>query len=79
MDLEQIIQLRDEKQKQLTVLLQNKSKVDEKYGQVALEIARLEVTKRELNNSRQKANALIQVLKVEIDSLKNAYFNEKQQ
>lgn len=79
MHLEQIIQQRDQKQKQLSVLLQNKATVDEEYGKVSLEMARLEVRKKELGIARGKANGLIQVLKVEIESLKDAYFNAKNQ
>lgn len=77
MDLEEIIQLRDTKQKQLTVLLQNKGKIDEEYGSLALEMAQLEVKKRKLMNSRTKAGALISVIRVEIENLKDLYFSTK--
>ena len=79
MELEKIIQLRDEKQKQLTALLKNKGAVDEEYGEVSLAIAKLEVRKGELRNAKTKAGSLIQILRVEIDNLKDAYFNAKAQ
>ena len=75
MDLNEIILKRDEKQKQLTKLLENKGVVDQEYGEVSLQIARLEVRKKELGIARQKAASLIAIVKVEIQSLTDNYFN----
>jgi hypothetical protein len=79
MDLEQISQKKDEKQKQLQKLLENKAAVDEEYGKVSLEIARLEVRKRELGIARTKAASIIAIVKVEIQSLTDNFFNKKAQ
>ena len=79
MDLEQISQKKDEKQKQLQKLLENKATVDEEYGKVSLEIARLEVRKRELGIARAKAASIIAIVKVEIQSLTDNFFNKKAQ
>ena len=79
MDLEQITQKKDEKQKQLQKLLENKAAVDEEYGRVSLEIARLEVRKRELGIARAKAASIIAIVKVEIQSLTDNFFNKKAQ
>ena len=79
MDLNDIILKRDEKQKQLTVLLKNKATIDEEYGEIQLQIARLEVRKNELRNARTKAAGLIAIVRIEIESLKDSYFNTKAQ
>jgi hypothetical protein len=53
--------------------------VDQEYGEVSLQIARLEVRKKELGIARQKAASLIAIVKVEIQSLTDNYFNTKAQ
>lgn len=79
MDLEQIIQERDKKQKELTALLTSKAVIDEQYGNLALELAKLEVKKKEMMIAKQKVGALIQVLRIEIENLKDGYWNAKNQ
>ena len=74
-DVNEIIQKRDLKEKELVKTLEQKGVVDEEYGQVSIEIAKLEVKKKELSIARDKARSIINVLRVELENLKKLFLS----
>ena len=79
-------------------MVNDKSVVDQAYGEIALQVAKLdikrkgileqayklgremsekEVERRELSNARIKASASIKVLTIQIENLKQEYFNTR--
>jgi len=74
---EELANLRDEKDKQLVFLLQQKSVIDQEYAEVSLQIARLDLRKKELSAARVKVGALLSVARIESSNLKDRFFTSK--
>lgn len=79
MTLEEIIQLRDVKQKELSELIKAIAVVSCSYGELDIEIAKLDLKKKELRQALIKSKSKKACLEIEIEQLKNAYFNAKAQ
>lgn len=77
MTLEQIIQERDLKQKELAELIASQAIVAERKGELEIEIAKLDLTRKELSQGLIKSRARIKVLGLEVEQLKNQYFSQR--
>jgi len=78
MTLDEIIKLRDAKQTELTELIKAIAVVSTSYGELDISIARLDLQKKELRQALIKSKSKKQCLDIEIEQLRNAYFNAKQ-
>ena len=77
MKLDEIIALRDQKQTELTELTASQAIVAEEYGNLGIAIARLDLQRKEIGQGLIKSRSRIKILGLEIEQLKNAYFNAR--
>ena len=68
---------RVEKQKELATLVQSNQVVVQEYGDLSIEIAKLEVRKQEVKQVLTKSRARIRILTLEIDNLKSQFWGAR--
>ncbi len=68
---------RVEKQKELAALVQSNQVVVQEYGDLSIEIAKLEVRKQEVKQVLTKSRARIKILTLEIDNLRSNFWSAK--
>lgn len=73
----EIDNIRVGKQKELTELVQSQSIVMQEYGDISIEIAKLELKRQEVRQVLIKSRARIKILTIEIDGLKSKFFSAR--
>jgi len=73
----EIDNIRVEKQKELAELVQTQSIVMQEYGDISIEIAKLELKRQEVRQILIKSRARIKILTIEIDGLKSKFFSAR--
>ena len=73
----EIENIRVEKQKELAALVQSNQIVVQEYGDLSIEVAKLEVRKQEVKQVLTKSRARIKILTLEIDNLKSQFWSAR--